>query len=512
MVEHTNQYRSYGPDTETHDGYDDETRDYPVGSYKFGRSAKDHSVPLFLSDPESEPDPEEFAVPLRSSRRLSISSKILASVLVAAAAAILVALFSSDDMRNIAINAKASFSAVLPGPSVAAQPDSVQLTAKDIQLKDPARPTAPANMAAVVPPPNVPTPGVRSKMAMAPSREDITTAYQSALQGRAPAAAAPAAVAAPAAPVRRLDPDELATLMTRAKGLLAAGDIPPARLLLERAADAQEPTAALMLAQTYDPAVLERRMPATSFPISRWRAPGTSGPSSSARPRRNGGSVKCNSFQLRTSKMRRLIGLALVASMMACGFAARAAEDGEFDPAKVSESLKAIFQFGSADTKKALNSNTVTLISGTIGGTYVQFGADLASVLDDGNKLRVLPIVGRGSVQSVADILFLQGVDLGIVRSDTLDYLEKKGFAKDIKKQFTYVTKLYNEELHVIASKSIRNLKELDGKTVSVDLPNGGTFVTSLTVFERLGIRPNVVYIEQRIALEKMRAGANSMP
>jgi hypothetical protein len=40
----------------------------------------------------------------------------------------------------------------------------------------------------------------------------------------------------------------------------------------------------------------------------------------------------------------------------------------------------------------------------------VQFGADLASVLDDGNKLRVLPIVGRGSVQSVADILFLQGV------------------------------------------------------------------------------------------------------
>ena len=205
--------------------------------------------------------------------------------------------------------------------------------------------------------------------------------------------------------------------------------------------------------------------------------------------------------------MRRLIGLALFASMIACGFAARAAEEGEFDPAKVSESLKAIFQFGSADTKKALNSNTVTLISGTIGGTYVQFGADLASVLDDGNKLRVLPIVGRGSVQSVADILFLQGVDLGIVRSDTLDYLEKKGFAKDIKKQFTYVTKLYNEELHVIASKSIRNLKELDGKTVSVDLPNGGTFVTSLTVFERLGIRPNVVYIEQRIALEKMRAG-----
>src|SRR6202051_3987429 len=204
--------------------------------------------------------------------------------------------------------------------------------------------------------------------------------------------------------------------------------------------------------------------------------------------------------------MRRFVGMAIVAITMICGLAARA-EETEFDPAKVSESLKAIFQFGSVETKKALNANTVTLISGTIGGTYVQFGADLASVLDDGNKLRVLPIVGRGSVQSVADILFLQGVDLGIVRADTLDYLERKGFAKDIKKQFTYVTKLYNEEVHVIASKSVRNLKDLDGKTISVYIPNAGTCVTALTVFERLGMKPNVVYIEQRIAMEKLKAG-----
>jgi TRAP transporter TAXI family solute receptor len=204
--------------------------------------------------------------------------------------------------------------------------------------------------------------------------------------------------------------------------------------------------------------------------------------------------------------MRRLVGLAMSVTMIACAFAARA-EETEYDPGKVSEGLKAIFQFGSSSTKQSLNENTVTLISGTIGGTYVQFGADLASVLDDGNRLRVLPIVGRGSVQSVADILFLQGVDLGIVRADTLDYLEKKGFATGIKKQFTYITKLYNEEMHVIAPKSIRSLAELEGKTVSVDLPNGGTFVTALIVFERLGIKPKFVYVEQRIALEKMKTG-----
>src|SRR6478672_3104873 len=204
--------------------------------------------------------------------------------------------------------------------------------------------------------------------------------------------------------------------------------------------------------------------------------------------------------------MRNALGMALAAIMTICAFAARA-EQTEYDPAKVSDGLKAIFQFGSTSTKQSLNANTVTLITGTIGGTYVQFGADLASVLDDGNKIRVLPIVGRGSVQSVADILFLQGVDLGIVRADTLDYLERKGFAKDIKKQFTYVTKLYNEEMQVIAPKSVHNLRDLDGKTISVDLPNGGTFVTALTVFERLGMKPKVVYVEQRIAMEKMKAG-----
>ncbi|CUU18016.1 FIG00441987 hypothetical protein CDS [Bradyrhizobium sp.] len=204
--------------------------------------------------------------------------------------------------------------------------------------------------------------------------------------------------------------------------------------------------------------------------------------------------------------MRQLLGMIAAMILMASGFAAHAGQT-EYDPAKVSDSLKAVFQFGSVSTKKAMNANTVTLLTGTIGGTYVQFGADLASVLDDDGKLRVLPITGRGSVQSIADILFLKGVDLGIVRADTLDYLEKKGFANNIKKQFTYVTKLYNEEMQVIAPKAVKTLSDLEGKTVSVDLPNGGTFVTALTVFERLGIKANFVYIEQRIAMEKLKKG-----
>ena len=254
MADQTPRYRSYDTDIDIHDKR-------RVAPYKFAQSARTDShpeepVPLFLSDYDGEPDPSEYMAPLRKDRRLSVSSRILAGVLAIAAVAIGFAMFSSDATRDIVVNAKASIAAALPAPYAAAQPDPAKLTARDTQLKNPkdaARPSAPAGQ----------TPAVRSvaTVAVAPTREEITTAYQSALQGRAPAAAAPAAVpvAAPpvaASPARKLDADELAALLNRAKGLLAAGDIPSARLLLERAADAQDASAALMLARTYDPDAL----------------------------------------------------------------------------------------------------------------------------------------------------------------------------------------------------------------------------------------------------------------
>lgn len=183
--------------------------------------------------------------------------------------------------------------------------------------------------------------------------------------------------------------------------------------------------------------------------------------------------------------------------------------NGEIDPAAVSDGLKAIFSYstGNKAMRDKLNANTITVMTGTIGGTYVQFGADLASVLDEGDQLRVLPIVGRGSVQSIADILFLKGVDLGIMRADTLDYLERKAVTGNIRGQFAYITKLYNEEMHVVARTSVKSLADLNGKRVGVDLPNGGTFVTAITIFERLGIKPTYAFIEQRVAYEKLKRG-----
>ena len=166
-------------------------------------------------------------------------------------------------------------------------------------------------------------------------------------------------------------------------------------------------------------------------------------------------------------------------------------------------------QYGTAkrDLAVKMNTNTVSVMTGSFGSTYAQIGADLGSVLDNGESLRVLPVLGRGSVQAVADILLLKGVDAGIVRKDTLAYLERKDFAGSIRQQFVYVTKLFNEEMHVLASKSIRSLKDLDGKTVVVDQPDSSTFVTAINVFERLNIKPHLVYNEPRLAVDALRRG-----
>jgi TPR repeat protein len=86
-----------------------------------------------------------------------------------------------------------------------------------------------------------------------PSRKAFVSAYHTALQSPTPAARTGNEAAAPS---QMLDAETLAALMTRAKSLLALGDIAAARLLLERAANAQDASAAFLLAQIYDPAVL----------------------------------------------------------------------------------------------------------------------------------------------------------------------------------------------------------------------------------------------------------------
>jgi TPR repeat protein len=61
---------------------------------------------------------------------------------------------------------------------------------------------------------------------------------------------------APPPAQRKLDQDEIAVLLKRGKDLIANGDLAAARLVLQRAANANDAEAALALGATYDPYVL----------------------------------------------------------------------------------------------------------------------------------------------------------------------------------------------------------------------------------------------------------------
>jgi uncharacterized protein len=153
------------------------------------------------------------------------------------------------------------------------------------------------------------------------------------------------------------------------------------------------------------------------------------------------------------------------------------------------------------------NAGTVGVISGGVDGTYIRIAADLAAVLDDGERLRVLPIVGKGSVQNIADIMFLRGVDIGIVQSDALAFVRRQRMFPGVDNLIQYIAKLYDEEVHVLARRGIERVQDLAGQRVNVDVRGSGTAMTSSLLFDALGVRVEMTHDGQDVALERLRRG-----
>jgi TRAP transporter TAXI family solute receptor len=155
-----------------------------------------------------------------------------------------------------------------------------------------------------------------------------------------------------------------------------------------------------------------------------------------------------------------------------------------------------------------LNQNTVTVISGNPNGTYLFFAYDMSAVLDSGDDLRVLPVVGKGAFQNVKDILHLKGVDLGITQSDIMSFLKKTPeFGANIDDRMHYIAKLYNEEMHILAGPGINSVADLDGKKVNYSDAGSGTQFSTRLIFEALGIKPQEVNMGQADGFLQVKSG-----
>lgn len=170
--------------------------------------------------------------------------------------------------------------------------------------------------------------------------------------------------------------------------------------------------------------------------------------------------------------------------------------------------LGAPSEASAADAKPAAPpAATIGVLSSGRSVSDVQIVSDLAAVLDDGDRLRILPIVGQGGVQNIDDLIALPLADVAIVQSDVLASVRKDQTRPQAARDLPYVAKLFNQEVHIVARRSIGALTELSGKRVAMGAPGSGESVTGGAIFAALSIPVEATADHAEIAMTKLRTG-----
>jgi TRAP transporter TAXI family solute receptor len=149
---------------------------------------------------------------------------------------------------------------------------------------------------------------------------------------------------------------------------------------------------------------------------------------------------------------------------------------------------------------------TIGIMGGEIDGTFMRITTDLTSVLNS-NEMRIIPVVGKGSLQNIGDLLHLPGVDLAMVAADALTYAQANNLYPGDLQKVRYICKLYDNDVHVCAGPDIKTLADLQGKPVNIDVEGAGTNLSARAIFKILGITPDFQTNEPTIAQDKLRRG-----
>jgi TRAP-type uncharacterized transport system substrate-binding protein len=157
--------------------------------------------------------------------------------------------------------------------------------------------------------------------------------------------------------------------------------------------------------------------------------------------------------------------------------------------------------------KDRINSWTVGLAAGRTEGAPLLLASELARVLDDGDNMRVLPIVTRGPFDNVFDLLYLRGVDAAIVYGDVLDHFKNKPEFAGSWRRINYLLNLFPSEVHVFARPEIKSLQDLSGKVVNFNTPGTAANFSGPIIFKQLGIDVKATFVPHGVAMEKMRNG-----
>jgi TRAP-type uncharacterized transport system substrate-binding protein len=169
---------------------------------------------------------------------------------------------------------------------------------------------------------------------------------------------------------------------------------------------------------------------------------------------------------------------------------------------------KSLSEGGSdAALRERKNEWTVGIVGGLFSGTYMRLASELADALDDGDNLRVVPMVSFGAGSNLDDLLYLRGVDLAITQSDVFEYFRTVRHTPHLERRIQYIIRLPISELHILARDDVHSLEDLRGKKVNFGPAGTGASLTGTIVFQRLGINVQQVNIPQAGAIEKLKSG-----
>ena len=158
--------------------------------------------------------------------------------------------------------------------------------------------------------------------------------------------------------------------------------------------------------------------------------------------------------------------------------------------------------------KERINAWTIGLAAGRLEGAPLVFASELARVLDDGDNMRVLPIVTRGPFDIVYDLLYLRGVDAAIVYGDVLDHFKSKPEFANAWRRINYLVNLFPSEAHVFVRPEIKSIQDLAGKVVNFNTQGTAAAYSGPIIFKQLGIEVKATFIPHTVAMGKMKESA----
>ena len=153
------------------------------------------------------------------------------------------------------------------------------------------------------------------------------------------------------------------------------------------------------------------------------------------------------------------------------------------------------------------NAWTVGVAGGQLSGTYMTFANELAQVLDDGDNLRVLPIVTYGAASNMDDLLYLRNVDVAVTQSDVFEYFRTQRKITNLEYRVNYIVRLPVSEVHILARTDIRSIEDLRGKKVSFGPAGSASSLTGTIIFQRLNVQVEQVLYDNPTALQKLKSG-----